>query len=227
MDDSGHPDPLDESVSPEPSGEQVDGVGGPRPADLDRLPPPAFPPGTRRRQVRQQAPSRAMASREGNGDVPDDAFIDPDEPMHPGSGGVPEDAFFDPDAPLSPAGSGMPEDAFIDPDAPIVRTAQPQAPDDYEEVLRGGGQKELEEGEVLVTGIGDDPHLDDEDLRAAQQYGDPHVADLVERVKRLADALEAKGEVGLKVESGMVHFEATLRAYCVGYLAGRRESEAG
>jgi hypothetical protein len=55
-----------------------------------------------------------------------------------------------------------------------------------------------------------------------ERYGDPAVADLVRRVTALADSLREKGEAGLRSTPEMTRFETTLRAYCVGYLAGLR-----
>ena len=136
-----------------------------------------------------------------------------------------EDAFIDPDEPIARSESDEPEeadisdDAFIDPDDPIVRTKPPTKPEDFEEVL--GGAREEDEEEVVVTGIGDDAHLDD--FKDVQRYGDPHVAELVEKVGFLADQLRQKGEAGLRTESDMDRFEASLRAYCTGFLAGRRQ----
>ena len=41
-------------------------------------------------------------------------------------------------------------------------------------------------------------------------------------VSKLAADIKQKGEAGLRSTLEMGRFEATLRAYCVGYLAGRR-----
>lgn len=70
-----------------------------------------------------------------------------------------------------------------------------------------------------ATGIGDDEHLTPGELAAG---GDPHVAALTNAVMKLAEALRRRGEAGLHASPDMSRFEATLRAYCVGYLAGRR-----
>lgn len=143
-----------------------------------RLPPPAFPPGSRRH------PSASLDRPEGEvGDEVsgDEAFFYPD--------GVSEDEF-----------------SFISPDEPF--------PD------RGEG---VEEG--TATGIGDDEHLSPEELAAG---GDPYVTALTTAVSKLAEALRRRGEAGLHASPDMSRFEATLRAYCVGYLAGRRaEGETG
>jgi len=135
-----------------------------------RLPPPAFPPGERRRRIRP-----------GPGDSGDelgDAFILPDEPM--------------------PPRETLSEEAFKSVDA----TAQMPGDD---------------EGEVM--GMGSDTHMSPEELVAG---GDPYVMELVEQVAKLAESLKRKGEAGLHASPEMSRFEATLRAYCVGYLAGRR-----
>ena len=143
-----------------------------------RLPPPAFPPGSRRHPSRN---SSAPDSGAGGEASRDEAFYYPDD--------VSEEAF-----------------SLISPDDPF--------PD------RGEG---VEEG--TATGIGDDEHLSPEELAAG---GDPHVAALTNAVAKLAEALRRRGEAGLHASPDMSRFEATLRAYCVGYLAGRRaEVEAG
>ena len=100
------------------------------------------------------------------------------------------------------AGSRIAPDAFITPDEPIPDPG----PD-----------------EGVVTGIGNDPHLDETDP-ASPRYADPHVAGLVNQVGRLAEALRDLGEAGLRTTADMSRFEATLRAYCVGYLVAQRET---
>ncbi len=128
-----------------------------------RLPPPAFPPGARRREVARDL--AAVPSGLGG------AFISPDDPMPPRS----------------------------------------QVPTD---------EADLEDG--VVTGIGDGPLVDPTEPAAT---GDPYVADLVERVSELAEALKRRGEAALRTGPEMSRFEVTLRAYCVGYLAGRRGAD--
>ena len=159
----------------------------------DRLPPPAFPPGQRAAR-RNHRPEELRSSR-----AEDDAA---DE------GGVPDEAFISPDEPIVRSSLRVAEGAFISPDEPI-----PQ---------RGGAKRRRSEPEGVVTGIGDDPHLGEEDL-VLVRHGDPAVAELARRVARLADALRDRGEAGLRTTPDMSRFEATLRAYCVGYLASQRE----
>ena len=125
-------------------------------------------------------------------------------------------AFISPDDPLPDRTSLVENEAFISPDAPIphrsprTASAEPGAEDD-------------EEG--VVTGIGDDAHMAHEELTLGF---DPHVHEVVDKVVKLAEALRQKGEAGLRSTPGMTRFEATLRSYCVGYLAGRRaEDEEG
>jgi hypothetical protein len=76
--------------------------------------------------------------------------------------------------------------------------------------------------EGVVTGMGFDAHMEPEELVTG---GDPHVMEVVEAVRKLSDALKRKGEAGLRAAPGMRRFEATLRAYCVGYIAGRRAED--
>jgi len=122
--------------------------------------------------------------------------------------GVPDDAFISPDEPIERSGSRIAPGAFISPDAPLP--------------TRGEEDEDIEPGQGIVTGMGDDPHLGAEDLAIVRQ-SDPVIADLALRIRRLADALLDKGEAGLRTTPEMSRFEATLRAYCVGYLAGQRE----
>ena len=125
-------------------------------------------------------------------------------------------AFISPDEPIPDRAGSVPGDAFISPDAPVPhrrpRTAAAAA--------------ELEDfGEGVVTGMGDDAHMAPEELALGF---DPHVLEVVDKVAKLAEALKQKGEAGLRSTPDMSRFEATLRSYCVGYLAGRRaEDEEG
>lgn len=173
--------------APEPSPE---GEGG------RRLPPPAFPPGSRRAST----PRRAVEADNDAGDMAG-AFISPDEPL-------PERS------------SLMADAAFISPDEPIPHRPPRSAPvavDDEE------GDDDF--GEGVVTGIGDDAHLDPEELALGF---DPYVLEVVGKVNKLAEALKHRGEAGLRATPDMTRFEATLRSYCVGYLSGRRaEDEEG
>lgn len=128
-------------------------------------------------------------------------------PEHDGSGAatVPGDGTGDVEAALG-GPPRSPADSFqlISPDEPL--------PD---------RRRAVEEG--TVTGLGDDPHLGPEDLAAG---GDPYVRELTTTVAKLAEALRSRGEAGLKTTPDMTRFEATLRAYCVGFLAGRRAEES-
>jgi hypothetical protein len=100
--------------------------------------------------------------------------------------------------------------ALIEPDEPLP-TRYP-LPD---------GEGQAEEG--IATGIGDDAHLDPSAWAAET---DPYLGDLTAAVSKLAEALKRRGEAGLHAAPSMSRFEATLRAYCVGYLAGRRAEDA-
>jgi hypothetical protein len=150
-----------------------------------RLPPPAFTPG-QYAQTRADHRSPTTGPGEAEGEVPDDAFISPDEPILRTDYHIADDAFTAPEAPF-------PDDEDVDPE------------------------------DVLVTGIGNDPHLGHEDLTLSPSV-DPVVMDLALRVGRLAEGLRTKGQAALKTTPDMNRFEATLRAYCVGYLAGQRDA---
>lgn len=194
---------------------------------LEPLPPPMFPSGARQVQGRRRSPISLSATKEEDDRVPEDAFILPDEPIRrPDEEVVRPDETGSLDAPWEGGPTEFAEGAFIDPDAPIVRSGPPRKPADYEAVLRGAPWLDVED--VVVTGIGDDPHLDDEDTESLlSPAGDPHVTGLVRAVERLAEALRTRGEAGLRSAPDMTRFEATLRAYCAGYLAGARETGEG
>ncbi len=157
-----------------------------------RLPPPAFPPGSRRRPPRAGAAQKQAEKAAG---TVDDAFISPDEPL--------------PDR-IDPMGS-----AFISPDEPL-----PERRIELREDFREGEIEPGEEG--VVVGMDMQAHLDATEVVSG---GDPHVMELSEAIAKLAEALRTRGEAGLRVRPEMTRFEATLRAYCVGYLAGRRAEE--
>jgi len=172
-----------------------------------RLPPPAFPPGSRKLHVR-----RRDKKEPSKGDI-DAALISPDEPM-PDRSDFPEDAFISPDAPIERLARASDDDAFISPDEPMP----PRVPRSDE----GADEESFDEDDVVVTGMGHDAHLDPEDLAMA---GDPHVMEVSEVVSKLAADLKRKGEAGLRSSPEMGRFESTLRGYCVGYLAGRRAGD--
>lgn len=171
------------------------------------LPPPAFPPGARRSGTTRSAQARDVSA----------AFISPDDPIPEREGRVPDDAFISPDEPIDRGASRRSDDGYISPDEPIPHRAPHSAPVALDE--------DFDPDDVVVTGIGDDAHLSPGELALGF---DPHVLDVVDKVGKLAEALKRRGEAGLRTTPDMTRFEATLRSYCVGYLAGRRaEDEEG
>jgi hypothetical protein len=126
-----------------------------------------------------------------------------------------DDAYISPDEPLPERGDPM-GGAFISPDDPM-----PQRRIDLAE-----GFQDLQpidpDDEGVVVGMDLDPHLEEAEFVSG---GDPHVLEVVEAVAKLGEALRHRGEAGLRTSPKMTRFEATLRAYCVGYLAGRRAEE--
>jgi hypothetical protein len=166
-----------------------------------RLPPPAFPPGTRRKVHKNSTgPHKPSAEH-----VEGDAFISPDDPFPPRNDKV-ANAFISPDEPLPPRSDHL-AGAFLS----------------SEDALPLHGSIPAHEDEGVVTGMGSDPHLDPEEL--ATGGGDPYVMEVAHAVRKLAAVLSRKGEAGLRSTPDMSRFEATLRAYCVGYIAGRRAED--
>ena len=135
-------------------------------------------------------------------------------------GSVPDEAFISPDDDLVVGGDL--QDALVDPDAPVVREARPEVPDDFEEVMGRARTFAQEMGQA--TGMGDEIHLDLDPYIA--RWGDPHLARVAAAVSHLASAIEERGEAGLRTQPSMSRFEATLRAYCVGYLGGLRNADS-
>ncbi len=157
-----------------------------------RLPPPAFPPGSRKHGSNNSA-GQSSAGSMGDG------FISPDDP-------IPERHELSEEGPASESSDA----AFISPDAPIPHR---------EPVIGSSGLPQFDSEGGVVTGMGDDEHVAPDELAAG---GDPYVMDLVQKVGKLAEALKSQGEAGLRSSPDMDKFETTLRGYCVGYLAGRR-----
>lgn len=187
--------------------DEMDGVGdngtGPSQDGAGRrLPPPAFPPGTRKLHVRSK-------NRQNSGGV-DGALISPDEPL-PERSDFPDEAFISPDEPIERPADLADDDAYISPDEPMpVRSVATIV------------EAEYDADDVTVTGMGHEAHLEPEEIAMA---GDPHVMKVSDVVSKLAADLKQKGEAGLRASPEMGRFEATLRGYCVGYLAGRRAEE--
>jgi hypothetical protein len=144
------------------------------------------------------------------------AFISPDDPIPERAGNVPREAFISPDEPITRAAPPDPEPVAVAGDEPTGPWHPGSAPQEDEDD---------EDDEGVVTGMGHDAHVSPEELLLGF---DPHVHEVVDQVVKLAEALKQKGEAGLRSTPDMSRFEATLRAYCVGYLAGRRaEDEEG
>lgn len=160
----------------------------------NRLPPPAFPPGQRRRAYTNSVPRKPPPTPSPSGDG---ALISPGNPIPPRQDPV--------------------EQAFISPDEPLPERKVELAPE-----FADPGVASSEDSEGEVVGMDLDPHTDPIEVVWG---GDPDVLELVASVTKLAEAIRRKGEAGLKATPSMTRFEATLRAYCVGYLVGRRAED--
>jgi hypothetical protein len=181
----------------------------PEPSDGDAAPPhagrhdaPEDPPGD---APRDDAPKDVPSSAGHEGRTPRSRDTDRlPPPMFPPGARRPTPRAPTPATPLED--DSIPQDALILPDQPIRRET---------------GAIDLED--VLVTGIGDDPHLEDELDTGGP--ADPHLEGIARAVERLARALRQRGEPGLRTTPDMTPFEATLRAYCLGYLTRAREGD--
>ncbi len=155
-----------------------------------RLPPPAFPPGTRRR-IRGTHAIGVDETRTVAG-----AWISPDEPI--------------------PERGHRLSGAFISPDDPIPQ----RAIESGHAVEVDSVTRPADSGVVVGMNLDDSPHPTD-----GPSAGDPHVQALLEAVSSLSEDLRRRGEGGLRAGPDMSRLETTLRAYCVGYLEGRRSEE--
>ncbi len=111
------------------------------------------------------------------------------------------------------------EQAFILPDEPIPERKIDLPPDFAD---HASAPTDPWEGEV----VGMDLDADTEPVEVVTTH-DPRVEEIAVAVAKLSQALHRKGEAGLKTSPEMSRLEATLRAYCLGYLAGRRVEDAG
>lgn len=199
--------PLPGDGAPEGSSE-LDDEAGPGP-ELERLPPPAFPPAEAREASRRRAAAveaesgpegagRGAAEEGGTEEGP--AEEDPDAEF-------PADAFISPDEPLRKVGRGVPSAAFISPEDPI----QP-AERDEEGRVTGIGEEEEEAGPPPA-----DPSS------PASRDDRPTIHELPYLLDGLAERINESGDRALRVHSEMGHFEAALCAFLRGYLRGSEE----
>jgi hypothetical protein len=131
--------------------------GGRKGPELDRLPPPAFPPGTRR----IHAPRTASGVASGPEGFPDGVLISPDEPIRRIGEGFPEGAFISPDDPIDAGGADEEEVqgevtgiGSYDPEPyrPAGRIgANPQDPEQVASVLEGLARGLRENGSAALA----------------------------------------------------------------------------
>ena len=138
--------------------DETDGTG-------PRLPPPAFPPGSRKLHV---MPKDDVAP---SGDL-DDALISPDEPM-PERSDFPEDAFISPDAPIErvPTATAIDDDEAFDPDDIVVTGMGHDAHLDPEELAMAGDPHVMEVSAVVSKLAADLKQKGEAGLRASPDMG--------------------------------------------------------
>jgi hypothetical protein len=141
--------------------EDAGNAGGRRGPELDRLPPPVFPPGTRRTHARR---ADAGSTTGGEG-FPDGALISPDEPIRRIGEGFPEGAFISPDDPIDTIRDDGEEEGEVtgmgshDPERyhPVGRAgANPRDPEQVASMLEGLARGLRESGSAA---LGPDPYL--------------------------------------------------------------------
>lgn len=119
-----------------------------------------------------------------------------------------------------PGGTELPDPPFVSPDTPLPTRDMPAARSSDFDSIMGAAAAE----DVVVTGIGANTHLT-RDEGGHGRAEDPYISHLLDALKALTSAVGQKGEAGLRASPGMSRFEATLRGYCVGYLAGLRADD--
>jgi hypothetical protein len=157
-----------------------------------RLPPPAFPPGHRRRVHTGPTVSRGVPKT-----TPDDGTISPDDPI--------------------PLRRDPMEQAFISPDDPMPARRLDLAP-----AFADYARPTAADGEGEAVGMDMETHADHGERVTGS---DRHLNEIVVAVTQLAESLRRRGEASLRAAPGLSRLDATLRAYCAGYLAGRRAEE--
>ena len=129
---------------------------------------------------------------------------------------VGDEAFISPDDPI-PQRRDSVDEAFISPDDPI-----PERKIELTAEFAEHAAPSRADGDGEVVGMDLSAHTEAHELGAA---GDPHVMELAGSIARLSESLKRRGEAGLRTLPEMSRFDTTLRAYCVGYLAGRRAED--
>jgi len=171
---------------------------GPGP-EMDRLPPPFFPP----EEPRPEAPS-GDASPEGpspdrSAEVGDEGREPEEEMAVEGT----EDAFISPDEPIETAEDDLSDDAFISPDDPLV-------PTDRDE-------------EGMVTSIGDQDPAGPPPPGPPPRGERPTIHELPYLLGTLAERIHDAGERAIQASPERGHFESALCAFLRGYLKGSED----
>ncbi len=147
--------------------DEMDGSGPSSDGTGPRLPPPAFPPGSRKLHVKPQEAETPSGSM-------DDAFISPDEPM-PERSDFPEDAFISPDAPIErvtrETATAFEDDEAFDADDIVVTGMGHDAHLDPEELAMAGDPHVMEVSAVVSKLAADLKQKGEAGLRASPDMG--------------------------------------------------------
>ncbi len=187
--------------------------------ELDRLPPPAFPPGNRRIPTR---PWKRKPSGEEDADsfFPEGALISPDDPVRRIGEELPDDALISPDDPIE---RRLPREGELRPtgggkaDVRSVQSGESSAPSSS-----GDTEDEWGEEEAVVTGIGSDGLVYYEGGGDPTRWGTEMDLEQVARtLEVLAGDLKERGAAALMVDRESAPLEAGLRGLLSGFLLGR------
>ncbi len=195
------------SASTENPGETQapDEEAGPGP-EMDRLPPPFFPPEEPRSEGHSGDPSREGSSGDTSPESPSPTAEAEDEGREPdaeiaveGS----EEAFISPDEPIETPEDDLPDDAFISPDDPLV-------PADRDE-------------EGMVTSIGDEEPAGPPPPGPPPRSERPSIHELPYLLGTLAERIHDAGERAIQASPERGHFESALCAFLRDYLKGSED----
>ncbi len=182
--------------------------------ELDRLPPPAFPPGNRRIITPPRSQRREPTSADAA--FPEDAFISPDEPIRRIGSDLPDDAFIPPDAPIRKRDPRTQQGSEMDDGTPPTNTRATEETDDTEWDTEDG------EGEVVVTGIGAEGPVYYEASAGYETSPSGDLEGAASTLEALARELREKGGGALLVDPKSPPLQAGLRGLLAGFILGRR-----
>lgn len=173
-------------------------VTGPGP-EMDRLPPPFFPP----EEPRPEGPSEDVAPEGPSPERSSGGDEEGGEAKEELATEAVEDPFISPGEPITRPEDDLSDDAFISPDDPLV-------PADRDE-------------EGMVTSIGDEGPAGPPPPAPPPRSERPTIHELPYLLGTLAERIHDTGERAIQASPERGHFESALCAFLRGYLKGSED----